>query len=128
MAERIYTIKHRMQEILVIDLTGCTPPEVKDLATAARLFITNQPKNSVLVLADFGGIKIGRDVIQALKETTAIDKPFVKRVAWINAENFDPTLKKSMQDFSTRQFPTFPSRDAALEYLTTGEGSAATKA
>ncbi len=116
--ERIYNIKHRMHEILVVDFTGCTPRQAQDLALAVRIFVTNQKKQSVLILADFGGIKVDKETLQALKEATALDKPFVKRVAWINAENFDATLKKSLQHFSTREFPVFPSRDAALEYLT----------
>lgn len=128
MAERIYTIKHRMQEVLVVDLAGCSPADVRDVSVAVRLFVTNQKKDSVLILVDWGGIKVDRSALQAMKEAVARDKPFIHRSAWINSDNIDPTLKKSLQDFSSRQFPTFPSREAALEYLTTGEGSAATKA
>jgi hypothetical protein len=119
--ERIYTIKHRMHEILVVDFTGCTPPQVQDLTLAVRIFVTNQKKHSVLILVDFGGIRVDKELLQSFKEATALDKPFVRRVAWINAENFHPTLKKSLQDFSTRNFPVFPSRAAALEYLTAEE-------
>ena len=126
--EHIYTIKHRMQEILVVDYTGCTPAEAKDLSLAVRLFVTNQKKNSVLILGDFANIKVDRETAQTLKESTALDKPYVRRSAWININGFDATLKKSVQDFSTREFPVFPSREAALEYLTTDESPAAGKA
>ena len=125
--ERIYTIKHRMHEILVVDFNGCPPDQVRDVTLAVRLFVTNQKKHSVLILADFGGIRVDKEMLQAFKDATARDKPYVKRAAWINADNFDPTLKKSLQDFSTRKFPTFPSRDAALEYLTAEEQHAASK-
>jgi hypothetical protein len=127
MAERIYTIKHRMQEILFVDFTGCSVDEVKDVAHAVRIFVTNQPKNSVRILADFGHVQLDRDAVQAIKEATAFDRPFIHRAAWINAEGFDATLKKSVQDFSKRQFPVFPSREAALDYLVTEENSAAGK-
>ena len=119
--ERIYTIKHRMHEILVVDFNGCPPDQVRDVSLAVRLFVTNQKKNSVLILVDWAGMKIERSVLQAMKEAVALDKPFIHRSAWINAENIDLTVKKSLQDFSTRKFPVFASRDEALEYLTTEE-------
>ncbi len=116
-AERVQFIVYKDQRVLVLDFTGCTPEEVKSVSDQAMRVITAQPENSVLVLADFTGAQLTKDAANRIKEVTTYDRPYVKRAAWIGAETLPKVLYEAIKTFSQREFPTFPTRQQALDYL-----------
>jgi hypothetical protein len=71
----------------------------------------------VLVLSDFTGASFDHDSIQAMKESAVFDKPYVKKSAWLGAENFPHAFSESLRSFSRREFPAFQSREEALAWL-----------
>jgi mannose/fructose-specific phosphotransferase system component IIA len=115
--DRVRFISHEAKQILLLDFTNCSPEEVKSASDEAERVITAQPQNSVLVLADFSGAQFSRDAVIRIKEVTTCDRPFVKRAAWVNTENLPKVLYDAIARFSQRQFPTFPTREQALDYL-----------
>jgi len=110
-------ITHEGKQVLVLDFTNCTPEEVTLLAEEAERIITGQPHNSALVLADFEGAQFSRDAVTRIKEVTTHDRPFVKRVAWVHTRNLPKVLYDGIKTFSQREFPTFETREEALEFL-----------
>jgi hypothetical protein len=110
-------ITHEGKQVLVLDFTNCTPEEVTFLSEEAERIITGQPDNSVLVLADFAGAQFSRDAITRIKEVTTHDRPFVKRVAWVHTASLPKVLYDAIKTFSQREFPTFETREEALEFL-----------
>ena len=52
-----------------------------------------------------------------MKETAVFDKPFIKRSAWIGAESVPGVFLHSLAAFSRRDFPTFSTREEALDWL-----------
>jgi hypothetical protein len=116
--ERLRFIKHRDKDILFVDFKGCTAQDVADVATRVRDLITQKPKGSMLVLADYTGAKFDKDAITALKEAAAFDRPHVKRSAIIGAESLPKVYYDALRTFSRREFPTFATREEALEWLT----------
>jgi hypothetical protein len=114
---RIRTISHKNQQILFIDYSGCEPHEVLAIADEVQRTITAQPHNSVLALCDFSGAKFDHKALMRLKEVAAVDKPHVKRTAFIGAESVPAVLHQGLKYFSQREFPSFKSRDEALEWL-----------
>jgi hypothetical protein len=115
--ERIHFISHQKRQILVVDFSRCSTVEVERIARAAPETVTVQPRSSVLVLADFTGASLNDEALRAMKESAVFNKPYIKKSAWIGAENFPQAFKQSLGDFSRREFPTFQSRKEALAWL-----------
>ena len=116
--ERIEFVDHKGKQVLMVDITGCTPQEVILLATAVRNVVTSQPKGSVRLLADFTGAQFNKDVITRLKEGTVADAPYIRKSAWIGTESIPAAHFEALKAFSSkREFVWFPTRAAALEWL-----------
>lgn len=115
--DRIQFITYKDRQVLLLDFTHCTPEEVKTLTDNIEQVITAQPRNSVLVVADFSGTQFTRDTIAQLKVVTTRDRPFVKRAAWVHTETLPKVFYEAIQNFSQREFPTFKTRDEALEFV-----------
>jgi hypothetical protein len=114
---RVEFITHKAKQVLLIDFTNCGPEEVQSVSDEAEQIITAQPQQSVLVLADFSGAQFSRDAVTRLKEVTTCDRPFVKRAAWVHTENLPKVFYDAITRFSQREFPTFKTREQALEFL-----------
>jgi hypothetical protein len=71
----------------------------------------------VLVLADFAEAQFSREAVTRIKEVTTHDRPFVKRAAWVHTGNLPKVLYDAIKTFSQREFPTFETREQALEFL-----------
>lgn len=116
-ADRVSFSVHKGKQVLILDFTNCTPDEVMLVSDQARQVITAQRENSVLVMADFAGAQFSKDAVTRIKEVTAYDRPYVRRVAWVHAEGLPKTLYEGIRRFSLREFPTFASREQALDFL-----------
>jgi hypothetical protein len=121
--ERIRFVTHRGQRVLLLDLTNCNADEVADIADKVPPIVTQEPRGSVLVLADFTGAEFSRETVEHIKVAAAVDKQHVKRDAWVLDHNLPKALYDSIRTFSTRELPIFPTREAALEYLTREESA-----
>jgi hypothetical protein len=70
-----------------------------------------------LVLSDFTGASFDEEAIRTMKETAVFDKPYIKKSAWVGAENLPELFSENVKSFSRREFPTFKSREEALTWL-----------
>ena len=116
--DRIRFVTHREQRILLIDFTDCNPPQIAEIADLVPAIVTQEPRKSVLALADFTDAEFTREAVERIKVATAIDKPHIKRAAWVVNSNLPKALYESIRTFSSREFPTFATRGEALDYLT----------
>jgi hypothetical protein len=117
MHERIKFISHQKKQILLVDLSNCSAREVEKIAQTAPETVTAQPRGSVLLLADFTGASFDQEALRAMKESAVFDKPHIKKSAWVGAENFPEVFGQNLKDFSRREFPTFKTRQEALNWL-----------
>ncbi len=115
--DRIEFVAHKGKQVLVINFRDCTPEEVKSVTDKVERIVATQPKNSVLVVADFSGAQFDKDAVTRLKVVTTHDRPFIKRVAWVCPENLPEVLFDSIKRFSQREFPTFPKLEEALDFV-----------
>jgi hypothetical protein len=115
--ERISFVTHRGQRILLLDFTACTAHQVSEIADQVPRLIAQEPAGSVLLLADFTGAEFTRDAVEHIKVAAAVDKPHIRRDAWVLDHNLPKALYDSVRTFSTREFPIFSTREEALEYL-----------
>ena len=117
MHERIRFIVHKGKQILLTDFSNCSPREVEKIAQAVPEHVTVRPRDSVLLLTGFTGASFDKEALRAMKETAVFDKPYIKKSAWLGADNVPAAFVQNLKEFSRRQFPTFKSREEALAWL-----------
>jgi hypothetical protein len=117
MSERVRFITHQGKQILLVDLSNCSAAEVEKILRELPEVVTTRPRGSVLIFSDFTAASFDAEAIRVMKETAVFDKPYVKKTAWVGAENFPQEFSKSLSNFSRREFPAFKSREEALAWL-----------
>jgi len=117
MEERLRFIKHKDKEILLVDLNQATKQEMLDLLVSIQDTVTEHPRDSVLILADFCGAHIDKDIATRMKEVLVFDRPYVKKAAWVGTEGIPSVFYENFKSFSRRDFPTFNTREEAMEWL-----------
>lgn len=117
MTDRIRFITHQGKQILLVDVSHCSPVEVERIIRAVPEIVTTKPKRSVLILSDFTGASFDDEALRTMKETAVFDKPYVKKSAWIGVETLPTKFAETMKDFSRRDFPAFENREEALDWL-----------
>lgn len=115
--DRVRFIKHKEQRILLVDFTDCSPGELSEIADTAPGTIAQEPMGTVLLLADFSHSQFTREAFEHVKVGAALNRPRVKRSAWVLTENLPKALQDSVRSFSAREIPIFSTREEALEYL-----------
>jgi len=121
MEERIRFITHRGKQVLLVDVSNCTPAEMNQLSRLVPAYVAAEPRGSVLLLADFTGSKFDKAAFQSLKQATVYDRPHIKRSAWVGTEALPKVFYENLKAFSQRDLPTFKTREEALEWLVAEE-------
>jgi len=117
MEDRIRFITHKGRPILLVDGSNCTAEQIAELARVTRTHVTAEPHGSVLLLADFTGSKVDKAALEVIKQTTVLDRPHLKRSAWVGMETVPKVFYENVKAFSQRDLPTFASREEALDWL-----------
>src|SRR5690242_18573657 len=114
---RIRYITHRDQRILLVDHSGSTPAELAATCDLVPSYVTPEPDNSVLLLADFSNVQIDRHALEHLKLAAVFDRPHLKRSAWVITPSFPKAFYENVKAFSVRELRVFQTREQALSYL-----------
>ncbi|HXC43669.1 MAG TPA: hypothetical protein VNY51_09125 [Candidatus Dormibacteraeota bacterium] len=115
--ERLHFIKHKGHAIYVIDFTHCAEKEMLLLLDMVRADIARHAPGSLLTLADFTGAEVDKNVATRIKEVLVLDRPYVKRAAWVGTENMPHIFYEHFKNFSQRDLPTFKTREEAMDWL-----------
>jgi hypothetical protein len=119
--DRLRFIKHKGHAIFLIDFSHCNTKEMMLLLDLVRADIARHAPQSVLTLADFTEAEVDKTVAMHIKEVLTLDRPYVKRSAWIGTESLPHVFYENFKTFSQRAFPTFKTREEAMDWLVTGE-------
>lgn len=114
--ERIRVIQHKGQDILLVDVTGCTADEVAQIANQVPQAVASQGTDG-LMLADFSHSELSREAIERIKIAAVFNSRHLKRSAWVVTGNLPMPAHDVVEKFSTRNIPVFGTRDEALDYL-----------
>jgi|SRR5271165_262795 len=117
MEDRIRIVEHKGKQILLADLSHCTPREVEKIALLVPSYVTTEPEGSVLLLADFTGAEFDRIAIERMKESAVFDRPHLKRSAWVGIESLPKVFYQHIKTFSQRDLPAFKTREEAMDWL-----------
>jgi hypothetical protein len=115
--DHIRFIVHQGRQILLLDLSNCSPAEVEKIFRAVPEVVTACPRGSVLILSDFRGASVNQEAIRVMKETAIFDKPYVKKSAVTGTESLPPLFYENLGSFARREFPAFATRELALAWL-----------
>jgi hypothetical protein len=115
--ERLRFVKHKGQAIFVIDFSHCTAKEVLFLLEQVRAIVARHAPGSLLIMCDFTGAQVDKKAFTRLKEVATLDRPYVKRSAWVGTESVPRVFYENIKSFSQREFPTFKTREEAMNWL-----------
>jgi hypothetical protein len=87
------------------------------LLISVQAIVAKQKRESVLILADFADAEIDHAVAMKIKEVLTLDRPFVKKSAWVGAEHIPHAFMENFHTFSQREIVTFKTREEALDWL-----------
>jgi hypothetical protein len=117
--ERLRFIKHKGHAIFLIDLSHCSAKEMLLQLEQIRAIMARHAPGSILSLADFTGAEIDKKVATRAKEVLVLDRPYVKKSAWVGTESLPHVFYENFKTFSQRELPTFKTREEAMEWLVT---------
>ena len=115
--ERLRFIKHKGHAIFLIDFSHCAAKELLVLLDLVRADIARHAPGSVLTLVEVAGAEIDKAVATRIKEVLVLDRPYVKRSAWVGTESLPHVYYEHFKTFSQRELPTFKTREEAMEWL-----------
>lgn len=115
--DRLRFIKHKGHAIYVVDLTHCTGKELLLLLDLVRADIARHAPGSLLTLADLTGAQIDKNVATRMQEVLVLDRPYVKRSAWVGTESLPHVFYEHFKSFSQRELPAFETREEAMDWL-----------
>lgn len=119
--ERLQFIKHKGQVIFLVDFSHCRAKEMLILLDQVKSIVARHAHASLLTLGDFTGAEMDKKVITRMKEVLTLDRPYVKRSAWVGAESVPHVFQDNIKSFSQRDFPTFKTREEAMDWLVNDE-------
>jgi hypothetical protein len=117
MDDRIHFIEHKGTQILLLDFSHATAQQMQLLLEHVRITVAQHAREALLTLADFTGATVDRAVATKIKEVLTLDRPFVKKTAWIGADDIPKAFLENFHSFSRRDIVTFKTREEALDWL-----------
>jgi len=117
MDDRIHFIEHKGQKILVIDFSNADAHQMQLLLEYVRVTVAQHARESLLTFGDFTGAEVDHAVAMKIKEVLTLDRPFVKKSAFIGTEKIPHAFLDNFHNFSQRDIVTFKTREEALDWL-----------
>lgn len=114
---RLHFVKHKGQAVFVIDFSHCTAKEILLLLDQVRADVARHAPRSVLTLGDFTGAEVDKKVATRIKEVLVLDRPYVKKSAWVGIESLPHVFYENFKSFSQREIPAFNTREEAMDWL-----------
>lgn len=118
--DRLRFVKHKGQTIFILDFSQCSAKEMLLLLDMVRATVAQHAPGSLLILSDFSGAQIDKQVATRAQEVLVLDKPYVKKSAWIGTESLPHIFYEHFKSFSQRDLPTFQTREEAMDWLVEG--------
>ena len=115
--ERLRFLKHKGHAIFLIDFSHCHEKELLFLLDQVKNIVARHAPGSLLTLGDFTGAHIDKHVATRMKEVLVLDRPFVKKSAWVGAESVPHVFYENIKNFSQRDLPAFKTREEAMDWL-----------
>ena len=111
-------IEHRGKQICLVDLSELKDPQETLAAIAeARGIITSQPKASVRTLTHVTHARFNHEIVTAVKDMTAANKPYVKAGAVVGVTGLKRVIFNAVVNLTGRNLIAFDDLDKAKAWL-----------
>ena len=118
--ERVRFIEHRGRSILLIDFSHLERAEdILEVIRAAKETVAKQPHSSVRTLSNVYRARYSPPVMEAIKELTVHNRPYVKAAAVAGMEGLHRILFRAVLLFSRRNMEAFDTVEEARDWLAT---------
>jgi len=117
MDDRIHFVEHHGKQVLILDYSHANAQQMLLLLEHVRVTVAQHARESLLTFADFTGAVVDRTVATRIKEVLTLDRPFVKKTAWLGTESIPKAFMDSFRIFSQRRIATFATKDEAMDWL-----------
>ncbi|MGD0507376.1 MAG: hypothetical protein ABSA27_06250 [Terriglobales bacterium] len=117
MDDHIKFIEHQGKQILFLDFSHASAHEMQLLLVHVRVMVAQHSRESLVTLADYTGATVDHAVATRIKEVLTLDRPFVKKTAWVGTESIPHAFMENFQSFSQREIATFKTREEAMDWL-----------
>ena len=117
MDDRIRFIEHKGKPILLFDFSHAKAPEMQLLLEHIRIKVAQHARESLVTLADYTESTVDHAVATKIKEVLTLDRPFVKKTAWVGVESIPHAFMENFHTFSQREIATFKTREEAADWL-----------
>ena len=111
--ERSRFIDHKGKQIFVLDCSGCTTDQIREIIKECGRVVQAQPEKSVLTMTIAGGGKFDNEIISELKELTKGNEPYVKKAAVVGMTGLYKVVLMAVSMFSNREFHLFDTAEEA---------------
>jgi len=115
--DRIHFVEHKGKRILLLDFSHANAHEMQLLLEYVRVTVAQHAHESIVTLGDYTGSEVDHTVATRIKEVLTLDRPFVKKTAWVGTESIPNAFMENFQSFSQRQIVTFKTREEAMDWL-----------
>ncbi len=117
MDDRIHFTEHQGKRILLLDFSHASAPEMQLLLEYVRVTVARHARESLVTLSDYTGSTVDHAVATRIKEVLTLDRPFVKKTAWVGTEGIPNAFMENFRNFSQREIVTFKTREEAMDWL-----------
>jgi hypothetical protein len=117
MDDPIRFIEHKGKQILLVDFSHANAHQMLLLLEELRELAAQYPRDSLVTLGDYTGSTVDHAVATKIKEVLTLDRPFVKRTAWVGTESIPHAFMENFHTFSQREIVTFKTREEAMDWL-----------
>ena len=117
MDDRIRFIEHKGKRILLLDFSHANAHEMQLLLEYVRITVAQHGHESIVTLGDYTGATVDHAVAMKIKEVLTLDRPFVKKTAWVGSESIPHAFMENFHNFSQREIVTFKTREEAMDWL-----------
>jgi hypothetical protein len=117
MDDPIRFIEHNGKQILLLDFSHADAHEMLLLLEELRVLVAQHPRGSLVTLSDTTGATVDHAVATKIKEVLTLDRPFVKKTAWVGTEGIPHAFMEAFHTFSQREIVTFKTREEAMDWL-----------
>jgi hypothetical protein len=118
--ENVKVIDHKGNKIVEMDFQNLSYKDInqiKQIMEESKKVISSQPLGSVITFTNVIGLRFSSEMIEAFKEFTEHNKPYVKFGAIAGITGLQKVAYDVIMKFSGRNIPTFQDRQAALDWI-----------
>jgi hypothetical protein len=117
--ERTRFVEHRGHRIVLVDFRGLTVPTLAlpELEKVRRFFAALPADGSHLTLTDVRDTRYNGEIVQAFKELTTHNRPYVKAAAVVTNTLFHQVAISTVALFSKRILQRFDEVEPAMDWL-----------